>query len=80
MTLSVTGLPKLPHHGYYEVFLTRGGKIFAPCGSFLVRSPTSAISVELNAPYDLHAGDGWVVTKQVQGDHTAGPVVLTQRA
>jgi hypothetical protein len=80
MTLTVTGLPKLPQHGYYEVFLTRGGKVFAPCGSFLVRSPTGAVSVQLNAPYDLHAGDGWVVTKQLRGNHTAGPVVLKQQA
>ena len=79
MTLSATGLPKLPPRGYYEVFLTRNGKIFAPCGSFLVKSPTAAVSVQLNAPYDLHRGDGWVVTKQLPGQHEAGPVVLDSR-
>jgi hypothetical protein len=76
MRLSVTGLPKLPAHGYYEVFLTRGGKPLAPCGSFIVKSPTTAVSVHLNAPYHLRRGDSWVVTKQLPGDHTAGPVVL----
>jgi hypothetical protein len=80
MTLSVTGLPKLPPQGYYEVFLTRNGKIFAPCGTFLVKSATSAVSVQLNAPYHLHRGDGWVVTKQLPGRREAGPVVLTQNA
>jgi hypothetical protein len=78
MTLSATGLPKLPPHGYYEVFLTRNGKIFAPCGVFLVKNPNAAVSVQLNAPYDLHRGDGWVVTKQLPGHHDAGPVVLKQ--
>jgi hypothetical protein len=78
MTLSATGLPRLPKHAYYEVFLTRNGKIFAPCGAFLVKSATGAVSVQLNAPYELHRGDGWVVTKQLPGHPEAGPVVLTQ--
>ena len=78
MTLSVTGLPKLPRYGYYEVFLTRNGKIFAPCGTFAVKSVAGAVSVKLNAPYELHRGDGWVVTKQLRGHHEAGPVVLKQ--
>jgi len=80
MTLSATGLAKLPAHGYYEVFLTRNGKIWAPCGTFRVQSATTAISVKLNAPYDLHRGDGWVVTRQLPGQHEAGPVVLAQQA
>jgi hypothetical protein len=80
MTLSVTGLPKLPPHGYYAVFLTRNGRIFAPCGVFLVKSTTGAVSVQLNAPYDLHRGDGWVVTKQLPGRREAGPIVLKQNA
>jgi hypothetical protein len=78
MTLSATGLPKLPPHGYYEVFLTRNGKIFAPCGAFLVKDPNAAVSVQLNAPYHLRRGDGWVVTRQLPGHHEAGTVVLTQ--
>jgi hypothetical protein len=78
MTLSVTGLPKLPPRGYYEVFLTRNGKVFAPCGTFLVKSATGAVSVQLNAPYHLHRGDGWVVTKQLPGHNEAGPVVMKQ--
>ncbi len=80
MTLSATGLPKLPPHGYYEVFLTRNGKIFAPCGVFLVKSATGAVSVQLNAPYDLRQGAGWVVTKQLPGHRETGPIVLKQTA
>jgi hypothetical protein len=78
MTLTVTGLPSLPPHGYYEVFLTRNGKVFAPCGTFLVKSETGAVSVQLNAPYHLHRGDGWVVTRQLPGQHEAGLVVMKQ--
>jgi hypothetical protein len=76
MKLSVTGLPKLPEHGYYEVYLTRGGKPFAPCGVFVVAGKTGAISVRLNAPYNVRKGDSWVVTKQLPGNDGVGPVVL----
>ena len=79
MSLTATGLPELPEHGYYEVFLTRGGKIWAPCGTFRVESATGGVSVRLNAPYDLRKGDGWVVTRQLPGHHEAGPVVLKQQ-
>jgi hypothetical protein len=76
MQLSVTGLPPLPKRGYYEVFLTRHGKPFAPCGSFIVKTKTGAVSVHLNAPYQVHKGDNWVVTRQLPGHHEAGTVVL----
>jgi hypothetical protein len=76
MKLSVTGLPKLPTHGYYEVYLTRGGKPLAPCGVFVVAGKAAAVSVHLNAPYHLRKGDSWVVTKQLPGSDGVGPVVL----
>lgn len=76
MRISVTGLPKLPPHGYYTVFLVRNGKPLAPCGTFVVSARSSATSVWLNAPYKLQAHDTWVVTKQLPGHFTAGPVVL----
>lgn len=76
MELSATGLPKLPVHGYYEVFLTRNGRPWAPCGVFIVKGTGSAVSVRLNAPYEVERGDSWVVTKQLPGHHEAGPVVL----
>jgi hypothetical protein len=76
MQLSAVGLPKLPPRGYYEVFLTRHGKILAPCGSFIVRDAKTGVSVPLNAPYRLQKGDSWVVTKQRPGQHTAGRVIL----
>ena len=76
MKLTATGLPKLGRTGYYEVFLVRNGKIYAPCGSFVSRGAGRGIDVTLNAPYDLQPHDTWVVTEQKRGDHTAGTVVL----
>ncbi|HEY5058640.1 MAG TPA: hypothetical protein VII51_06455 [Gaiellaceae bacterium] len=80
MQLSVTGLPKMPLHGYYEVFLVRNGKIYAPCGTFVVEGTTHGTSVKLNAPYELQHGDSWVVTKQMPGRREPGPVVLKPTA
>jgi hypothetical protein len=75
MRLSVTGLPKLSGHSYYEVFLVRHGKPYAPCGSFKV-AVDRATTVQLNAPYRLRDGDTWVVTRQMPGSHEPGAVVL----
>jgi hypothetical protein len=76
MRLSVTGLPKLPPHGYYSVYLTRNGKPLLPCGVFVVKSVHGAVTVQLNAPYRVRPGDSWVVTKERPGEHGAGQVVL----
>jgi hypothetical protein len=76
MTFAALGLPKLPPRGYYAVYLTRNGKIWAPCGTFVVKSDKIGVSVHLNAPYELQRGDGWVVTRQAPDHHTPGPVVL----
>jgi hypothetical protein len=76
MDLSATGLPKLPPQAYYEVFLVREGKLFAPCGSFVVKGSAGEVSVSLNAPYHLQRSDSWVVTRQVAGRRGAPTVVL----
>ena len=76
MKISVTGLPKLPAHGYYTVYLMRHGKPYAPCGTFVVSGGAHGVSVWLNAPYGVRAGDTWVVTKQLPGHHEPGPIVL----
>ena len=80
MQLDVTGLPKMPPHGYYAVFLVRNGKIYAPCGTFVVAGTDRGTSVHLNAPYEIQAGDSWVVTKQMPGHAEPGPVVLRPAA
>ena len=63
MTLSVTGLRKLPAHNYYEVYLVRDGKPWGSCGTFRVASSSQALTLTLNAPYKLRTGDTWVVTR-----------------
>lgn len=75
MHLSVTGLPKLSNSSYYEVFLVRSGKPFAPCGTFQV-AVNQATTVQLNAPYRLHHGDTWIVTRQTPTSKEPGVVVL----
>jgi hypothetical protein len=76
MTLSVHGLPKLPRRTYYEVYLFRDGHPWASCGSFVVSgSPSRVLKVALNAPYKLHRGDSWVVTRQTVGSEP-GQTVL----
>jgi hypothetical protein len=76
MRLAVTGLPKMPPHGYYEVFLVRNGKIYASCGTFVAGGAGESVSVQLNAPYELEHGDTWVVTKQMPGRPAPGPIVM----
>jgi len=76
MKVSVTGLPKLPNHEYYEVWLVRNGKVFGSCGSFVVAGPRGTTSVYVNAPYRLKPRDTWVVTRWKPGGGEPGPVVL----
>jgi hypothetical protein len=76
MKLSVEGLPKLPAGTYYEVYLVRGGKPWASCGSFRIASSSSgAVTLTFNAPYSLEQGDSWVVTRATLGSEP-GKTVL----
>lgn len=76
MTLTVSSLPKLPAHAYYEVFLVRNGKPYLSCGEFTVDGGNAPVTVQLNAPYVFQRGDTWVVTKQLPGNDKPGPEVL----
>jgi hypothetical protein len=67
MTLDVQGLPKLPAHTYYEVYLVRDGHPWGSCGTFVVSGSSRPLKVSLNAPYKLQKGDTWVVTRQTPG-------------
>jgi hypothetical protein len=75
MKLTVTGLPQQHGRAYYEVFLVRSGKPYAPCGAFKVATDR-AVTVQLNAPYRLQNGDTWVVTLQTPRSREPGVVVL----
>jgi hypothetical protein len=74
LQVKVNHLPAPPRNGYYEMFLTRHGKIAATCGTFSVHGSTA--TVRLNAPYNLGRFDGWVVTMERPGT-SARQLVLT---
>ncbi len=67
MTLSVVGLPKLPPHTYYEVYLVRNGKPWRSCGTFRVAGSSDAVTLTFNSPYKPRKGDSWDVTRPVSG-------------
>jgi hypothetical protein len=77
MKLSATGLPQLGPKDYFEVYLYRDGKIFAPCGTFVAKpGPEHAVEVTLNAPYELHPGDTWVITQHAWDQPGTGRIIL----
>ena len=75
MLIRVRGLEQLPKGAYYELFLTRKGKLGPACGTFRVHGGTT--EVPLNAPYRLKQFDGWVVTRHVDGGAVANVPLLT---
>ena len=74
MILHATGLNPLPEGGYYDLYLTRGGKPIALCGTFNVRR--AGVTVPFTAAYTLKRFDGWVVTRQIPPNHDPTDVVL----
>ena len=76
MRFTVLGLPKLPHGGYYELYVTKRGRITASCGVFNVHGGQTTVT--LNAPY-TSGFDGWVVTKHLPGrpELASRPVLTT---
>ena len=77
MTLTVVGLKQLPPHRNYDVYLVRNGKPWGSCGSFRVGgNPQNPVTVTLSAPYTLHKGDTWVVTRPGAGGAEPGRTVL----
>jgi hypothetical protein len=75
MVLHVNNLPKLPGSGYYDLYLTKGGKPLVLCGTFNVDGETV---VRFSAAYALEHFDrnGWVVTRQPSGHFTPTQIVL----
>lgn len=72
MELEVDGLEPSSGGRRYELWLTRGGRLAAQCGSFLAEADGTTV-VPLNAPYRLKEFDGWVVV--VEGSTT--PLLTT---
>jgi hypothetical protein len=63
MELEVDGLAPASRGRPYELWLTKGGKLAALCGSFLAEADDTTV-VPLNAPYRLKDFDGWVVVAE----------------
>jgi hypothetical protein len=76
MLVRVTGLKALPEGQYYELYLTRKGKLAAYCGGFTVTS-SGRTTVRFSVPYKLSKGrfDGWVITPSEP--RRSPPVLLT---
>jgi len=63
MAILVRGLaPSRDREDFYELWLTRDGRLADSCGRFTVH--TGLTSVMLSVPYGLKRYDGWVVTRQ----------------
>ena len=75
MRMRVRGLKELPKGGYYELYLTRNGKLGPQCGTFRVHGGTT--EVPLNAPYVLKRFNGWVITQHVPGHVAVSDALLT---
>jgi hypothetical protein len=72
--VSVKSLPAAANNGWYELYLTKKGKLEVPCGIFRTGASGQA-HVNMNAPADLEEYDGWVVTTVPAGP--APHVLLT---
>jgi hypothetical protein len=76
MILHARGLQQLPDGGYYDLYLTKGGKPVVLCGTFNVKG--GEVVVTFSAAYDLSHfdKDGWVVTRQQPQNHEPTEIVL----
>jgi hypothetical protein len=61
LLVRVRGLDPLPKGEWYELYLTRKGKLAAYCGSFSMNE-TGQTTVQFSIPYRLKRFDGWIVT------------------
>jgi hypothetical protein len=77
LSMTVRGLPRLPHHDWYQLYLTKKGKPNVLCGTFQT-TDSRLTHVQLNAPGDLDEYSGWIVTAHIPGQQPRA--LLTTRA
>jgi hypothetical protein len=77
LLLRVRGLQDLPKGGYYELVLTRNGKLGLSCGTF--RTHDGKTEIVLNAPYPLK-GAGWAIIAHYPDHSQSGPILTTADA
>jgi len=78
LRVRLSGLPTPARRTYYELYLTRKGRITYSCGS--LRTHAGTTMVELSIPYSLERYSGWVLTRERLG--SAGgphPILLRTR-
>jgi hypothetical protein len=63
MELEVKGLQPAASGRPYELWLAKGGRLEALCGSFRAK-PDGSARVPLNAPYKLTDFDSWVIVEE----------------
>ena len=73
LVLTVHDLRKLPKGSWYELYLTRRGRLGESCGTFNAGPGTT--TVRLSVPYSLK-DVGWAVTAHVRGAPKSGTKVL----
>ncbi len=76
MLVTVTNLPPMSG-GYYDLWLSKGGKPVSLCGSFNTKTLGDTI-VRLSAAYEFRPGrfDGWIVTRHAAGQPETHPQVV----
>lgn len=73
LVLKVHDLRKLPEGSWYELYLTRNGRLTESCGTFNAGPGTT--TVRLSVPYSLK-DVGWAVTAHVRGAPQSGNKAL----
>jgi hypothetical protein len=63
MKLEVKGLMPATNGRAYELWLAKGGRLAALCGSFRAQ-PDGTARVPMNAPYKLSDFDSWVIVEE----------------
>ena len=78
--MHVRGLPSLPANGWYELYLSKKGRLGASCGTFMTAGDETTVRLSVGyALADWHDSgryDGWVVTAHMPGERGSGKRIL----
>jgi hypothetical protein len=73
MQVKVKGLPRLPPGDYYVLFMTKGGKAIAECGTFRVES-RQPVTLPFTVAYDPSQFDGFQLAHWRHATHKDVPL------
>jgi hypothetical protein len=77
--MKVRGLPALPAGSYYVLYVSKGARPLAPCGSFRVHKGVTTVKMSAAYDHDRLGWDAWVVTVEHKGQRQPGPVVMVTK-